>query len=582
MSGYTRVHWGKATAEPGGGGKAEGCADGARRDHRQAGACRCHPRVTCLSCLFTFAWVVVALAQASLTLAAGVQSSEPNLPAATKEATKTRTQLLNELSLRTAQVDLEHAKEAYERYEAEHKEAQVLFQKGIMSRKELDDAVSAYARAAQALKQAEILLEKTKLNFLDNATHITIMEAKKYYDNEGRRMLDLVLKNASNLRQAESSLILADPNLQAGPRPSPDRIRALLNIENIIVSIVNNAASIGKPYEEIIPVLPYGQQKKVTFELLTDVEQAGVKLQYLNQVVTDTVYLEKESLQETPRIIASSFALEGQLGSAVSYPLDLEMLVTSTRNFSVAVTNLPPQIRCFFGEGGSRITSVHFSQEVSKHNVTLSAAIPEKLDAGMIDQRIDFQAWLTTPAELDQINKLKRQYEPNLIPDQDLAAIAAARVDLTLIPRGTGKLEILINNLYQEIKIKPNQAVDFRADLRNDGTLPLFNVTPEVTAQPLNWTARVDPNLIEKLEPGEKRQVIIHLVPAPDAGVGEYQAEFDARGRTGSEVIEATAEKRLTVRISAETNVTAVAGLALGLVVLITGIVFVGVRLSRR
>jgi len=304
-----------------------------------------------------------------------------------------------------------------------------------------------------------------------------------------------------------------------------------------------------------------------------------VKLQYLTQQVLNTVYLEKESLQEIPRIIASSFALEGQLGSAVSYPLDLEMLVTSKRDYSVAVTNLPPQIRCFFGEGGSRITQVHFSQEVSKHNVTLSAAIPEKLDAGMIDRRIDFQAWLTTPAELDQINKLKRQYEPNLIPDRDLAALAAARVDLTLIPRGTGKLEIIIDNLYQPIK--PNQAVAFRADLRNDGTLPLFNVTPEVTQRPLNWTARVDPNLLEKLEPGEKRPVTIHLDPAPEAGVGEYQAEFDARGQTGSEVIEA-AEKRLTVHISAETNVTAAAGLVIGLVVLITAIVFVGVRLSRR
>jgi hypothetical protein len=524
--------------------------------------------------------VVVALAQVSRTLAADVQSSEPSPPVVTEEATKTRTQLLNELSLRTAQVDLEHAKEAYERYTAEHKEAQVLFQKGIMSRRELDDAVSAYARAAQALKQAEILLEKTKLGFLDNATHITILEAKKYYDNEGRRMLDLVLKNTSNLRQAESSLTLADPNLQVGLTwRNPDQIQALLNIENIIVSIVKDSASVGKPYEEIIPVLPYGEQKKVTFELLTDVEQAGVKLQYLTQVVADTVYLEKESLQETPRIVASSFALEGQLGSAVSYPLDLEMLVTSARNFSVAVTNLPPQIRCFFGEGGSRITSVHFSQEVSKHNVTLSASIPEKLDAGMIDRRIDFQAWLTTPAELDQINKLKRQYEPNLIPDRDLAALAAARVDLTLIPRGTGKLEIVIDNLYQPIK--PNQAAAFRADLRNDGTLLLFNVTPEITARPLNWTARVDPNLVEKLEPGEKRPVMIHLIPATDAGVGEYQAEFDARGQTGSEVIEA-AEKRLTVHIGAETNVMAIAGLVAGLIALITGIVFVGVRLSRR
>src|SRR4030042_208642 len=60
----------------------------------------------------------------------------------------------------------------------------------------------------QRLKQAEIQLERTKLSFLANATHITIMEAKKYYDSRGRRMLDIVLRNASNLTQAESALSL--------------------------------------------------------------------------------------------------------------------------------------------------------------------------------------------------------------------------------------------------------------------------------------------------------------------------------------------------------------------------------------
>jgi exonuclease VII small subunit len=117
---------------------------------------------------------LAVLVQVSPALAAGTQGSEPNSPLPPEEPTKTRTQLFNELNLRTAQVDLEHAKEAYERYEAEHKEAQVLFKKGIMSRKELDEAVSAYARAAQQLKQAEILLEKTRLSFLANATHITM------------------------------------------------------------------------------------------------------------------------------------------------------------------------------------------------------------------------------------------------------------------------------------------------------------------------------------------------------------------------------------------------------------------------
>lgn len=518
-------------------------------------------------------WAVVAAVLCLLAMWPVEAQQEADLP-------RTRTGLLNELSLRRAQVALDRAREEYDRYASEYENARQLFAQSIISKKELDEAVSQYTQAQQLLEQAKIGLEETKLGFLDNATHITIMEAKKYYNSDGRRMLDVELKNTSNLAQAESALAAVDPNAQSRVQwQSPESLRALLDIENIIVSIVSDGASIGKPYEAIIPLLPYGKQQEITFELLADVEQTGVKLQYLTLTAIENIYLEKESLQEIPTIIASQFALEGPLGDGVGYALDLEMLVTSVHNFSVAVTNMPPQIRCSFVEGGSRITSVHFSEEVSKHSVTVNAAIPEKLDAGMIDKRIDFQAWIVTTAQLDQINKLKRQYEPNLVPVQDLEAIEAARVDLTLIPRGAGRLEIRINNLYQEIE--PDQEVNFKADLYNDGTLTLFNVTPEVSSQPLNWTAHVDPNLLEKLEPDEKRQVTIHLTPPPGEGVGEYQAEFTARGQSGSEVIEA-AESRLRVKIYAETNITATAGLVIGLVVLITGIVFVGVRLSRR
>jgi hypothetical protein len=532
-------------------------------------------------------FIVLILWMRTICLAA---QGEPNTPATTPEARKTRTELLNELNLRAAQVNLDNARQAYDRYHRELGNAQGLFQRSIISKKELDEAISADAQSLQQLRQAEITLEKTKLSFLANATHITILEAKKYYDNEGRRMLDLVLKNASNLRQAESSLILADPNLQAGlTRQSPDQIRALLNpdqirallnIENIIVSIVNNAGSIGKPYEEIIPVLPYGEQKKVTFELLTDVEQAGVKLQYLDQVVTDTVYLEKESLQQTPTIMAAQFSLEGELGTDVRYDLSLEMLVTSDRNFALAVTNMPAQINCYFVDStsGARITSVRFTQVASKHNLSLRASIPRKLEVAMVDKRIDFQVWVATPAQVELINKLKRQHPDAALTSEELGQIGAGRVDLSLIPKGAGRLEILIDNLYTEIK--PQDEVLIQADLHNDGTLTLFNVTPEISP-PLRWEAEVEPQVIERMLPTEKKTVRIRLRPGAEVGVGEYEAQVEARGQSGSETIEAL-EKRIKVRINAQSSFTTTLMLVGGLVVLIVGIMIFGVRLSRR
>ncbi len=515
---------------------------------------------------------------------ANAQREEPETPVTKgQESTKTRTELLNELSLREALVRLENAREANDRFESEYRDAERLIKQNIIAQKDLDDAWSRYAQAQQTLKQAEIQLDQTKLGFLANATHITIMEAKKYYDSEGRRMLDLLLKNSSDLTQAESALNLNDTKGETELRSewqNPEQIQALLDIENIIVSIVSNNASIGKPYETIIPMLRYGAEEKLKFMLLTDVQEAGVKLKYLNQNVIEYVYLEKESLQEIPTVVASQYSQEGQLGTDINYRIDLEMLVTSDTSFSLLVTDLPPQINFSFvdSSSGARITSVRFTELVSKHDLALRLSIPQKLDVSMIDKTIDFEVWVVTTKEAEVLNGFRQEYVGRVIPAEKLDTIKAGRADLALIPKGTGRLEILINNLFQEIK--PQQDVDIAADLHNDGTLTLFNIVPEISP-PLGWTAEVLPKLIEKLSPADKLSIQIHLKPGPDVGVGEYEAQIEAKGQSGSEVVEAL-EKRLKVRISAQTNITATVILVAGLVVLISGIVFVGVKLSRR
>ncbi len=535
-----------------------------------------------------FRCVLLVIFMSLLTITAYAQQEEPEVPITETEQTtktRTRTELLNELSLRTAQVVLENARETHNRYKSMYEDAQRLFKKQIISQKELDDALSAYTQAQQQLKQAEIQLEQTKLSFLAKASHITIMEAKKYYDSQGQRMLlDLVLKNTSNMALAESALGLTESGGESQLKSdwqNPEQIRALLNIENIFVSIVSNSASIGKPYEEIIPVLPYGEEKKLTFTLLAeDVEEAGVKLQYLEQVVTEMIFLEKESLQEIPTVVASQFSQEGQLGTDIRYDLDLEMLVTSDISFSLLVTNLPPQINCSFIDSGSgaRITSVRFTEQVSKHDLALRVSIPQKLEVEMIDKTINFQVWVVTTKQAETLNNLKQEYAGQVISAEKLDQIKAGRVDVALIPKGAGRLEILINNLFEEIK--PQQDVNIKADLHNDGTLTLFNIVPEISP-PLGWTAEVLPKLIERLSPDDKQSMQINLTPGEDVGVGEYEATIEARGQSGSEVVEAL-EKRLKIRISAKTNITATLILVLGLVALITGIVFMGVKLSRR
>jgi uncharacterized membrane protein len=196
----------------------------------------------------------------------------------------------------------------------------------------------------------------------------------------------------------------------------------------------------------------------------------------------------------------------------------------------------------------------------------------------MIDKKINFQVWTVTSKQLEAINKLKRQYPTKAIPTDKLEEIEAGKVDLVLIPKGTGRLEILINNLYTEIK--PQQDVNIKADLDNTGTLDLFNIIPEISP-PLGWTAQVEPKSIAKLAPGDKKSIKIHLLPGSEVGVGEYEAQIEAKGQSGSKVVDAL-EKRLKIRISAETHIATTLILVIALVSLIGTIVIFGVKLSRR
>ncbi|MCH8219387.1 MAG: hypothetical protein IH892_21745 [Planctomycetes bacterium] len=496
------------------------------------------------------------------------------------EALRTRTTILNDLSMRLALVALGHMREAFDRTQSEAEEAQHFFDESIISKKELHESISRHAQATQRLEEAKIQLEETQLGFLDNATHITILEAKKYRDPEGRRKLYIVLHNTSNLSLAETALVQEETlERDNAVWQTPEAIRALLDIENIMVSIVDkDSISVGKPYEQIVDILPYGKTANLTFTLLTDIDHAGIRLRYLNKNITETICLENDALQTRPTVVASQFSVEGALGSDIDYPLDLEMLVTTDQNFSLTATNLPAQITYSFTEQGARVSSIRFSEEVSKHTLNFRVSIPHNLTETLIDKMIEFQAWIVTPTQLEALNHRKRQHGPDSIPVEELNLIHAARVDLVLTPRGRGRLEILIHNSYLELN--PQESIGLRADLHNAGTLTLFNIRPELSV-PFRWDAQIEPKQIEKLLPNEKISVTIHLEPNRDVGVGEYEAHLNARGQSGSQVIEAL-KKRLTVRVNAKTSLTATSILVGGLLSIMIGIIFFGGKLSRR
>lgn len=277
---------------------------------------------------------------------------------------------------------------------------------------------------------------------------------------------------------------------------------------------------------------------------------------------------------------ALQFSQEGQLGQDVRYNIDAEMLVTSDTTFALAVTNVPSEIRCSFVDStsGARVTSVRFTEETSKLHLRLELSIPEKLDPRMVNVPIAFQTWILDTPGIEELNTLQREAGGKPIEADALKALAGARCDLILIPKGIGRVETLMTNLY--VETKPHENTQVKLDVQNSGTLPLSGIKAEVMP-PLGWTVKVSPESVAELAPGEKKQLTLELAQSQDAVVGEFEAVIAAKGQCGSETVRAQ-EKTLRIRVRAESGIGVTLAVLGGIVALVVVVVIMGIKLSRR
>ena len=140
---------------------------------------------------------------------------------------RTKEQRLYEIQLREAQWEVDNAKLEMETKLSDYEENKDLFGQNIRTLDELNSYRRAYQKARLSYDQAVIALEETRLSFLRQATHIAVLEAKKYRTREGYRKVELTIENSSNLAQAMS----------LNPDKSADEVRALLEVQNVIVTI---------------------------------------------------------------------------------------------------------------------------------------------------------------------------------------------------------------------------------------------------------------------------------------------------------------------------------------------------------
>jgi hypothetical protein len=534
--------------------------------------------------------VLLLLPGISQFAAAQVEVTETDAALPVAESKEHQTMLLQ---LKEAQFMYEQAVTDYNREEMEYKSMQKLFQDGVVSGRLEDEARRERDNRKVALEQARLELERTKIGFVSDATHITVEQAIKYrVAQEGKYRMKFVIRNSSNVDQA--LVINPDENpTQEQVDKERERVKKLLGIENLIISIMGTPTGgrnveIGSPLETKVPYLATGDEFKGEFVLQQDVEQIDLIMKYLKTVDTRTIYLEKVSGEDIVRVESKQFAQEGALNTSVNFDLGFNRLAEDEKTFALEVVNIPQEIRYQFESGGNALRQVKFTADSQSRELFMRTYVPEKLDQDKLDKPINFFAIVAHDQALDALDAMKEEYDGTVTGDEVVKEIADKLTELKvgferlqLTPVGVPEMELTARVFYHEIM--PNEQVDFEMILRNSGTVSL-NKIRLVSEAPYGWDVFIDPETVPSLEPDEETKILFKIVPPADITVGRYEIDIHAECEHKAEKIESDngQDKTVTIEVASKANLALMITIVVLILVLVLGIAFVTVRVSRR
>ena len=402
-----------------------------------------------------------------------------------RQQVRTQAQRLYDLQVRKARWKVDHQKLRMKSRKSDYEATRDLFDQKIETLDRLHRALNYYQQASLAFEEARLQLERTRLSFLTDATHIAILEAKKYRTADGRRYVDLLIQNYSNFSQATS----------VNPDKAADDIRTLLELQDVEVSLQQESTglTVAEPYELTVPSLKYGQQQRLTFRLMEDHDDVLVAMAVpgsRNQ--NKHIVLRREALQELPSLSSAQFSQEADLNSRARFDLAIERLAEEERSYHLMVFDLPEEIDASFldRETGAELSQVKLDGETTRREVDLELRIPTKLDSQFVGTSLVFYALVT---DQEGIEHLKREDElgAGAIPVARMVEAGGYSAQrLELIARGRPGLEIVVNERYLEAG--SGEPVTLRIDLFNPGTLKIVEVRMDVAA-PLGWECEMVP-----------------------------------------------------------------------------------------
>jgi uncharacterized membrane protein len=228
----------------------------------------------------------------------------------------------------------------------------------------------------------------------------------------------------------------------------------------------------------------------------------------------------------------------------------MERFSTSDDVYRLLVLNLPRQVSYDFIDADSRarLSQIKFTQVVNIRNLSLRVNLPDRDDNEVvIDKPLRFYALVLTN---DQFNSLELP-DDQVFDDEDLNDLPGGKVSLELIPRGVGRIEVRVPNLYHQIVSGEQLAMNIT--VRNNGSRRLDNVKIS-TDNPLHWKTVIEPDLIRSLAPEEEQIVKLQIMPPEDVGVGAQEVKIRTQAMADNRRVE-TEDKTLRIQVEAKTPI---------------------------
>ncbi|HSG28518.1 MAG TPA: hypothetical protein VLA34_08570, partial [Candidatus Krumholzibacterium sp.] len=328
---------------------------------------------------------------------------------------------------------LKRAREAFEFARSQMERNQEMYDKGLISFQEFEQARNMFA-------DAEVNYQQSLLAVLFEKQFVSVREAVKYQSEDGRKHVRIVLANTSGGGDFQK-LVNVDEELFRTLQPDI--------VNDVYVSLLNDeGAIISQPYEMKVEQLRYGAPVELDFEILQDLDALTVDIVYGNgSRRTPKIFLQKDESVDRVVVQSEQFSQEVELGGSASFDLNLELFSSTDNTYKLEVVGLPRQVTRYFvgGAGNARLSQLKFTERTNSVSAALRIFMPDRESELVVPGKpLQFYVLAVPRGRAEAVPDGDRTD----ITQEEIEALDVGYVKLEVVPRGIGRLLVRAPQLY--------------------------------------------------------------------------------------------------------------------------------------